>query len=228
MLRCELLFCAEGGQRWATAEERLFLIRAGALGPQAAAAIVLTLSAAVRVLRHCGLTEGELAAIAALHEAPALTAQQLEKLPAGGAASYDAGATLKTHEDNAAEHRSQAPLPGAMQADEAEQHAQPEPAQPSLSPQQVSPDAQKCSHKQQTAAGHDRCMQQQQQQLLQVRVQLPGRAAGAMAVIRGPEESALCLRQLFNTFSDRLPSWRALSRKAGWGKRPCNPCESLL
>ncbi len=91
-LRCSSLFHAEGGQRWATPEERLFLIRVGALGQQSAAAIVLALPAAVRVLRRCAFTEGELAAVAALHDAPALTAAQLGELAAAGAVPDEADA----------------------------------------------------------------------------------------------------------------------------------------
>ena len=101
-LRCKFLFHAEGGQRWATAEERLFLIGAGALGQFAAAAIVLTLPAAVRVLRRCGFTEGELAAVAALHDAPPLTAAQLGKLPTAGAQPNKADASEDVPERDAA------------------------------------------------------------------------------------------------------------------------------
>ena len=52
------------------------------MGHHAPKAKVLSLVAAVRVLRHFMFTEQELAAVAALHVAPALTAVQLGKLPA--------------------------------------------------------------------------------------------------------------------------------------------------
>ena len=115
-----------------------------------------------------------------------------------------------------------APLPAAKQEDEAQVPPQQRPTQLSPRPQEVSPNPLECSNPQQMAPAPDQCVQGQQ--LLQVKLQLPGMAARAVAVIRGPEESALCLRQLFDTFADRLPSWRALSRKAGWGERPDRSC----
>ena len=57
----------------------------GAIGRYPATVTLLTLPAAVRALRRCSFTERELAAVAALHDAPALTAVQLGKLPAAGA-----------------------------------------------------------------------------------------------------------------------------------------------
>ena len=72
---------------------------------------------------------------------------------------------------------------------------------------------------QQTGPARDQRMQEeQQQQLVQAQLQLPGTAARVMAVIRGTEESAVCIRQLLNTFSDRLPSEVAFYRKAKLGK----------
>ena len=67
---------------------------------------MLSLPAAVRVLRRCGFTEGELAAVAALHDAPALTAAQLRKLPAADAEADDADASKDMPEADAAKRMS--------------------------------------------------------------------------------------------------------------------------
>ena len=179
------MFVAEEGQRWATAQELLFLRRVGANGRFANSALMLTLSAAVGLLRRCNFSEEELAALLALREAPALTAAQLGKLPAAGAEPDDA-------------HEAQ---------EVAERHAQ------------------GCGGMQQAAPGSDHSLQEpQQQQLLQARLQLPGMAAIAVAVTRGAEEAAVCMRQLFNTFPDRLPSWTPFTRRSRLGEHRCDSC----
>ncbi len=118
-----------------------------------------------------------------------------------------------------------APLPAAKRGDETQVPPQQGSMQLPPSSQQVSPNAQKGSETLQMAPGPDQGMQEQQQQeLIQVKLQLPGMAARAVALLRGPEETAVCLRQLFDTFADRIPSWRALSRKAGWGEHRDHSC----
>ena len=67
--------------------EMQWLKRVGAVGHYAPRAKVLSLAAAVRVLGNFLFSERDLAAVAALHEAPALTAVQLGKLPAAEAES---------------------------------------------------------------------------------------------------------------------------------------------
>ena len=111
-------------------------------------------------------------------------------------------------------------LPASPQSAEQEHEAQAilhlESIQPSISLQPVM---------QQAAPGSDHSLQEpQQQQLLQARLQLPGMAAIAVAVTRGAEEAAVCMRQLFNTFPDRLPSWKTFSRKARLGEHRCDSC----
>ena len=87
------------------------------------------------------------------------------------------------------------------------------------SSQQVVSHAQERKGMQRRAPGDDACMQQRQQQLLlQAALRLPGRAARAVAVIRGPEEAAVCIRQLHDTLADRIPSRQFFYQKAQMGE----------